>query len=218
MTPLVWSVLFSIYFVWHVKMTFLRYHVKLALVHLKLGKSRHTLLPYYSRPCLSIVGKFCKRNAEIIMKPSSFQPCITHPNDHLAVQEKTYSKAISAPRATMSPAPLVAIIVPLALSPPLTWVAGEDGLAVPLGMVPFLLTVLPPVEPATPAVPFMPAGRVDVAAAALVAEEESSGYVKTETSSVEAGREDVGVSSGWVKIETPVEGRSTGEASPVTEL
>ena len=39
--------------------------------------------------------------------------------------------------------------------------AGEDGLAVPLGMVPFLLTlVLPPVGPATPAVPFMPAGSV----------------------------------------------------------
>lgn len=106
------------------------------------------------------------------------------------------------------------------LPPPLTWVAGEDGLAVPLGMVPFLLTVLllPPVEPATPAVPFMPAGSVDGAVAAPVADEESSGYVKMETSSVEAGREDVGVSSGWVKIETPVEGRSTGEASPVAEL
>ncbi|KAI7360170.1 hypothetical protein KC320_g81 [Hortaea werneckii] len=90
-------------------------------------------------------------------------------------------------------------MVPLALSPPLTWVAGEDGLAVPLGMVPFLLEVLPPVEPATPAVPFMPAGRVDAAVAALVAEEESSGYVKTETSSVDAGREDVGVSSGRLK-------------------
>jgi len=147
-----------------------------------------------------------------------FNKASLSPMTGLPSQEKTYSKATSAPRATISPAPLIAIMVPLALSPPLTWVAGEDGLAVPLGMVPFLLEVLPPVEPATPAVPFMPAGRVDAAVAALVAEEESSGYVKTETSSVDAGREDVGVSSGWVKIETPVEGRSTGEASPVTEL
>ena len=101
----------------------------------------------------------------------------------------------------------------------MTWVAGEDGLAVPLGMVPFLLTlVLPPVGPATPAVPFMPAGSVAGAVAALVADDESSGYVKMETSSVEAGREDAGVESGWVKMETPVEGRSTGEASPVAEL